>query len=84
MCCVPYGQFPFPSCTNLSSRYDLLLDEEEEKEGGSHQAFDRKLKEKKHHSHHSDDEDARKPKKSKVRKEILSLHVCCVCWLAPC
>ncbi|XP_042560901.1 peptidyl-prolyl cis-trans isomerase-like 4 [Clupea harengus] len=51
------------------SRYDLLLDEEEEKEGGSHQAFDRKLKEKKHHSHHSDDEDARKPKKSKETDE---------------
>lgn len=45
-----------------SSKYDLLLEEEEE--GTSHRHAEKKHKDKKHN--HSDDEDTRKSKKSKV------------------
>ncbi|KAM4633930.1 peptidyl-prolyl cis-trans isomerase-like 4 [Polymixia lowei] len=48
------------------SKYDLVLDEDEE--AVSHRHSEKKHKEKKHH-HHSEDEDSRKSKKSKDGEE---------------
>ena len=54
-----------------SSKYDLVLDEEE---ATSHRHSEKKHKDKKHH-HHSDDEESRKPKKSKVHGETLRMNL---------
>lgn len=57
----------FPLLCSKSSRYDLVIDEEDEVTGHPHS--EKKHKEKKHH-HHSDEEDSRKSKKHRVMRDL--------------